>query len=54
MRLTIVLRKDVPSRDAGEIIFELVKLRMVDHPEVKVTGTVANHFDSEEDPPNEP
>lgn len=48
MNLVITLRKEVPNREAGEEIFELVKQRMIDRPDVKVTGHVTNHFDLQE------
>ena len=49
MYLVITLRKEVPDREAGKIVFDLVKLRMVDHPEVIITGHVTNHFSLEDD-----
>lgn len=49
MTLVIVLRKEVPDRAAGEAIFELVKTRMEDRPDVKIIGHVTNHFEPNED-----
>lgn len=51
MQLIITLRKQVPDRETGRLIFELVKTRMADRPDVIVTGHVSNHFDLEPDPP---
>lgn len=48
MYLIITLRKEVPDREAGKVIFDLVKERMADRPDVTVTGHVTNHFDLEE------
>lgn len=48
MQLVITLRKDVEDRDAGKAIFELVKQRFEDKPDIKVTGHVTNHFELEE------
>lgn len=48
MQLVITLRKEVPDRDAGKAIFDLVKQRMADRPDVTVTGHVTNHFDLED------
>lgn len=48
MNLVITLRKEVPDREAGKTIFDLVKERMADRPDVTVTGHVTNHFDLEE------
>ena len=44
MHVVITLRKEVPDREAGESIFELVKLRLADRPDIIVTGHVTNHF----------
>ncbi len=44
MKLTIVLRKDVPDRETGQAMFDLVVAFLADKPDVKVTGTVSNHF----------
>ncbi len=49
MYLVITLRKEVPDRDAGKAIFDLVKQRMEDRPDVIVTGHVTNHFVLEEE-----
>ncbi len=50
MQLVITLRKEVADRDEGEALFTLVKTRLEDKPEVKVTGHVTNHFELEEPP----
>lgn len=52
MHLVITLRKEVPDRDTGKQIFDLVKDRLSDRPDVIVTGHVTNHF--ELDPPEIP
>ncbi len=44
----VTLRKEVPDRDAARAIFDLVKNRLADKPEVKVSGSFSNHFDLEE------
>lgn len=48
MVLTITLRKDVVDAAEGQILFDIVKQRMNDHPEVNVKGHVSNHFNDEE------
>lgn len=48
MFLVITLRKEVPDRDQGKLIFDLVKERLFDRPDVEVQGHVTNHFDLEE------
>ena len=49
MYLTITLRKEVPDREAGRTIFDLVKQRLEDKPDVKITGHVTNHFEFTEE-----
>ncbi len=48
MHLVITLRKEVPDRDTGKAIYDLVKERLADRPDITVTGHVTNHFDLEE------
>lgn len=48
MYLVITLRKEVADRDAGKVIYDLVKERLADRPDVEVQGHVTNHFDMEE------
>jgi len=47
MYLVITLRKEVADREEGNTIFELVKTRLADRPDVEVKGHVTNHFDLE-------
>jgi len=49
MILTITLRKEVPDRETGREIYDLVKDRMKDRPDVIITGHVTNHFVFEEE-----
>jgi len=44
MNLVITLRKEVADRDEGEAIFNMVKERLSDRPDVEVSGHVTNHF----------
>lgn len=46
--LVITLRKEVADRDAGKTIYDLVKQRLEDRPDVQISGHVTNHFDLEE------
>lgn len=48
MQLVITLRKDVADQAEGEQTFELVRQKLEDRPDIKVTGHVTNHFDLEE------
>ena len=50
MSLIITLRREVPDRETGKQIFDMVKERLSDRPDVIVTGHVTNHFDLEESP----
>lgn len=48
MYLVITLRKEVPDRETGKAIFDLVKQKMADRPDVIIAGHVTNHFNLEE------
>lgn len=48
----ITLRKEVPDRETGRIIYDLVKDRLADRPDVDVTGHFSNHFDFDDNPPS--
>lgn len=41
----ITVRKEVPDREAARVIYDLVKQKLEDRPDVKVTGHFSNHFD---------
>lgn len=45
MYLVITLRKAVEDREEGRMLFDLVKQRLSDRPDVIVAGMVTNHFD---------
>ena len=49
MNLCITLRKDVEDQEAGKQLYEWVKEKLAEHPEVKITGHVTNHFDLDEE-----
>jgi len=38
--LTIVLRKEVPTVDAGQQLFNFVKDRLADKPEIDINGNI--------------
>ncbi len=48
MTLVITLRKEIPDRDAGRAIFDIVKERLNDRPDIVISGHVSNHFTDEE------
>jgi len=45
MYVTITLRKEVPDRDAARAIYDLVKARLADRPDVEISSSANNHFD---------
>lgn len=47
MYIIITLRKEVPDRDTGRAIYDLVKERLADRPDVLIEGKVTNHFEDE-------
>lgn len=49
MHLVITLRRLVEDRDQGREIFDLVKQKLTDRPDITVTGHVTNHFDLEKE-----
>lgn len=49
MHVIITLRKEVPDREAARAIYDLVKERLADRPDVIVTGLASNHFDLDEE-----
>ena len=49
MQIIITLRKEIPDRDTGRAIYDLVKQRMADNPDVIVSGHVSNHFDLDQE-----
>jgi len=48
MYIVVTLRKEVPDRDAGRLLFDQVKAFLSDKPDVKITGHISNHFKEEE------
>lgn len=48
MYIVITLRREVPDRDTARQIYDLVKQKMADRPDVKISGHATNHFDLED------
>lgn len=48
MHIIITLTKEVPDREAGRAIYDLVKQKLADRPDITVNGHVSNHFDGDE------
>lgn len=51
MQIVITARKEVPDRDQARIIFDLVKARLADRPDIILAGHCTNHFESEPEQP---
>lgn len=47
MYLIITLRREVPDRETARAIYDLVKTRLADRPDVEISGHASNHFDIE-------
>jgi len=45
MYVIITLRKEVENRDQARAIYDLVKERLADRPDVQISGQASNHFD---------
>lgn len=50
MQLIITLRRDVTDRETGNAIYDLIKQRLADRPDITVTGHVTNHFAPDDQP----
>lgn len=48
MYAIITLRKEVPDRDTARAIYDLVKQKLIDRPDIEITGHASNHFDLEQ------
>lgn len=48
MELVITIRKEVADADEGEHIYNLVKERLNDRPDVTMSAHVSNHFPRKE------
>ncbi len=47
--VVITIRKDVPDRDTARVIYDMVKQKLADRPDVKLSGHFTNHFDLDGD-----
>ena len=45
--LVVTLRRVVPDQEYGRALFDIIKQRLSDHPDVIVSGHLTNHFDLE-------
>jgi len=49
MYLVVTARKEVPDRDAGRKIYDLIKQKLAERPDITLTGHVTNHFDLDQE-----
>lgn len=45
MQIIITLRKEVPDQAAARAIYDLVKQKLQDRPDIELNGHCSNHFD---------
>ena len=50
MFVIITLTKPVPNRETGRALYDFVKSKVSQFPEVQVSGHVTNHFNLDEEP----
>jgi len=43
--VVITVRKEVPDRETARTLYDLVKQKLSDRPDVEVQGHFSNHFD---------
>ena len=48
MKLTIVLRKDVADEAEGQAVFDIVKTRLADRPDVEISGSTSSQCEDPE------
>lgn len=48
MYVVITARKPVETQEQGRAVYDLIKQKLTEHPEIKLTGQVSNHFIDEE------
>lgn len=52
MKLTITLRKDCESLEQARTLYQAVKVKLTDHPDIKISGCI--NQDAEPAAPPEP
>ena len=48
IHVVISARKEVDTIEQGRALYDMVKQKLADHPEIKVSGTCQNHFKDQE------
>jgi len=46
--LIVTLRKEVADNEAGKAVYDLVKTRLAEYPDVEISAHVTNHFSLDE------
>ncbi len=46
-QIVITIQKDVPSQDAAHALWDLIRDRIADHPDLKVTARFINHLNQD-------
>lgn len=46
-KLIVVLRKGTDTPEEAEALYNIVKQKLADHPEIEISGHVTNHYDDE-------
>ena len=49
MYVVITARKEVPDRDAARAIYDTLKQKLADRPDIELRGHCTNHFDLDEE-----
>lgn len=47
MQVVITMRKTIPDKETGQMIYDMVKDRMADRPDVVITGHISDHLELE-------
>jgi len=47
MFLIITLRREVTDSDQGTFLYEVVKQKLSDHPEITISAHITNHIEDE-------
>lgn len=48
MKLTIILQKEVPDKETGQQLTNLVREKLADHPEINIIATCTDELKPEE------
>lgn len=54
IQLIITVRKEVETYDQAVVAYEIAKTKLESIPNIKVNGSISNHFDAFDTIPDEP